>query len=161
MEMWNDYTVIDLEMTGLSVKEDRITEIGAVRVQNGQIADTYGMLVNPHRPIPQRITEITGITDAMVENAMEPDEAIGGLIDFIGEDVIVGQNVIFDYSFLKQWAVNRKRPLELKALDTLKLARKLLPQEQPKNLEALCSYYQIRREQGRSEEHTSELQSQR
>ena len=49
MEMWNDYTVIDLEMTGLSVKEDRITEIGAVRVRNGQIADTYGMLVNPHR----------------------------------------------------------------------------------------------------------------
>lgn len=148
MEMWNDYTVIDLEMTGLSVKEDRITEIGAVRVRNGQIADTYGMLVNPHRPIPQRVTEITGITDAMVEDAMEPDEAIGGLIDFIGEDVIVGQNVIFDYSFLKQWAVNRKRPLELKALDTLKLARKLLPQEQPKNLEALCSYYQIRREHG-------------
>ena len=89
MEMWNDYTVIDLEMTGLSVKEDRITEIGAVRVRNGQIADTYGMLVNPHRPIPQRVMEITGITDAMVEDAMEPDEAIGGLIDFIGQDVIV------------------------------------------------------------------------
>ena len=146
--MQNDYIVLDLEMTGLNVKEDRITEIGAVRVKNGVVVETYGMLVNPHRPIPERVQELTGITDEMVADAMEPEEAIGGLIDFIGENVIVGQNVMFDYSFLKQWAVNQKRPLTLSALDTLKLARKLLAAEQPKNLEALCSYYQISRQTG-------------
>lgn len=145
---WNNYTVIDLEMTGLSVKEDKITEIGAVRVRNGVVTETYGMLVNPHQPIPARVSEITGITDEMVRDAMEPDEALGGLFDFIGDDVIVGQNVKFDYSFLKQWAVNHRKTLELRALDTLKLARKLLPSEQPKNLEALCNYYGIERVHG-------------
>lgn len=145
---WNQYTVIDLEMTGLSVKEDKITEIGAVRVRDGSITETYGMLVNPHQPIPARVSEITGITDEMVKDAMEPDEALSGLLEFIGDDVIVGQNVKFDYSFLKQWAVNHKRPLALYAFDTLKLARKLLPSEQPKSLEALCSYYGIERVHG-------------
>lgn len=146
MESWNNYTVVDLEMTGLAVKEDKIIEIGAVKVRDGQVTETYGMLVNPHRTIPEEIQQITGITNEMVEHAMEPEEAIPGLLVFIGEDVIVGQNIIFDYSFLKQWAVNQKMQLELKAYDTLKYARKLLPPEQPKNLEALCSYYGIARE---------------
>lgn len=141
-----NYTVIDLEMTGLSAKTDKILEIGAVRVRGGKIVDTYGMLVNPHVPIVERITELTGITNEMAASGMEPDEAVQGLLDFIGEDVIVGQNVTFDYSFLKQWAVNHKRKLEMKAYDTLKIARKLLPSEQPKNLEALCTYYGIKRE---------------
>ncbi len=146
MENWNDYTVVDLEMTGLAVKEDKIIEIGAVKVRDGQVTETYGMLVNPHKTIPARVQEITGITNEMVEHAMEPEEAIPGLLKFIGEDVIVGQNIIFDYSFLKQWAVNQKMQLELRAYDTLKFARKLLPPEQPKNLEALCTYYEISRE---------------
>lgn len=142
----SDYTVIDLEMTGLSPKTDRIIEIGAVKVRDGKIADTYAMLVNPEMKIPERVVELTGITDEMVKNGEELDKAVQGLIDFIGDDVIVGQNVQFDYSFLKQWSVNHKIHLELKAYDTLKLARKLLPAEQPKTLEALCSYFEIKRE---------------
>lgn len=141
-----NYTVIDLEMTGLSAKTDKILEIGAVRVRGGQITDTYATLVNPHVPVMERITELTGITSEMAATGMEPDEAIKGLLDFIGEDVIVGQNVTFDYSFLKQWAVNHKRKLEMAAYDTLKIARKILLPEQPKNLEALCTYYGIKRE---------------
>ena len=66
-------------------------------------------------------------------------------LDFIGEDILVGQNVIFDYSFLKQWAVNHKRTFERNAVDTLKLARKFLPQEQKKDLASLCSYFGIER----------------
>ena len=141
-----DYTVIDLEMTGLSPKTDKIIEIGAVRIKNGRITESYAKLVNPHRSIPERVTELTGITDEMVADAVEEDEAVSGLLDFIGEDIIVGQNVVFDYGFLKQWAANHKRKLELTACDTLKIARKLLSQEQPKNLEALCTYFGIKRE---------------
>lgn len=141
-----NYTVIDLEMTGLAVKTDKVIEIGAVRVRGGKRKETYAMLVDPKRPIPEDVTRLTGITDAMAARGEETDTAIGGLLDFIGEDLIVGHNVSFDYRFLKQWAVNKKRSLELYACDTLKIARKLLPPEQPKNLEALCSYFGIGRQ---------------
>ena len=141
-----NYTVIDLEMTGLSAKNDKIIEIGAARVRGGQVTDTISMLVNPKQHIPQRVQDLTGITDADVENAADMDEAVENLLDFIGEDVILGQNVTFDYSFLKQWAVNHKRPLELYAYDTLKLARKCLPPEQSKKLEDLCIYFGVNRE---------------
>lgn len=140
-----NYTVIDLEMTGLSAKTDKVLEIGAVRVRSREIADTFGTLVNPHVPIDARITELTGITPEMAAGGMEPDDAIPALLDFIGDDVIVGQNVTFDYSFLKQWAVNHKLKLEMRAFDTLKIARKILPPKQPKNLEALCIFFEIQR----------------
>ena len=68
------------------------------------------------------------------------------LLDFIGDDIILGQNVTFDYSFLKQWAVNHKRTLSLNAYDTLKIARKCLPAEQSKKLEDLCEYFGVNRE---------------
>lgn len=143
-----DYTVIDLEMTGLSAKRDKVIEIGAVHIRNGKMAETYATLVNPQLPIPLGVTELTGITDDMVRrDGITEDEAIGGMIDFIGDDVIVGHNVGFDYSFLKQWAVNKKRPLAVLACDTLKIARQVLPRLESKTLENLCVYYQIRREQ--------------
>lgn len=140
-----DYTVIDLEMTGLSVKSDYIIEIGAVKVRDGIVVDTLSTLVNPKCHIPQKVQELTGITDEIVENAADMDESVDKLLKFIGDDVIVGQNVIFDYSFLKQWAVNKKRSLKLNAYDTLKLARRCLPAEQPKKLESLCEYFEIER----------------
>lgn len=143
-----NYVVIDLEMTGLSPKTHRIIEIGAVKVKDSAIVQTFGTLVDPRRPIPGRVQELTGITDDMVRGQKEQDEAIAELLSFLGDDLIVGQNVTFDYSFLKQWAVNKKIPLEKRACDTLKIARSLLPPEQPKNLKALCEYFGISREQG-------------
>ena len=122
-----DYTVIDLEMTGLHPKNDKIFEIGAVKVRDG------------------KVIELTGITQKMAEEGQALDEAVAVFLDFCGEDIIVGQNVIFDYSFVKQWAINHKRPLEMKAWDTLRLAQSLLPKEQPKKLEALCEYFHIER----------------
>lgn len=141
-----DYIVFDLEMTGLQVKVDKIIEIGAVKVLNHQLVDTYQCLVNPRQPIPQKVAEITGITNEMVADAMDMDQAVAGLLDFIGDLPIVGHNVSFDYSFIKQWAVNQKRDLELPAVDTLKLARRVLPGEQSKKLESLCTYYGIERQ---------------
>ena len=109
----NNYTVIDLEMTGLAPKQDKVIEIGAVKVKNGQITETYGTLVRPIRPIPKKVTLLTGITAEMADGGMEEDEAMKKLISFIAEDVIVGHNISFDYSFIKQWAVNQKIGLEI------------------------------------------------
>ena len=140
-----DYTVIDLEMTGLQPKTDKIIEVGAVKVRKGQVVGTLEFMVDPGCPIPEKIQELTGITDEMVCGGKTEDEAVEELLEFIGDDILVGQNVIFDYSFLKQWAINHKRPLEMKAWDTLRLAQKLLPKDQPKKLEALCTYFHIER----------------
>ena len=143
--MINEYVVLDLEMTGLSAKTDQIIEIGAVKIKDNQVVETMECLVNPKCKIPTRVVELTGITDEMVQSARERDEAIRELIAFIDGQILVGQNVNFDYSFLKQWAVNHKCPLEARACDTLKLARVLLPADQPKKLENLCQYFGIER----------------
>lgn len=140
-----DYVVIDMEMTGLSAKQNKVIEIGAVRVRDGKVTDTLELFVNPKCRIPEKITELTGITDEMVKTGLPEDEAMEQLLSFIGEDVIVGQNVNFDYSFLKQWEVNHKRKIERIGCDTLKIARHLLPPEQPKKLENLCEYFHIDR----------------
>lgn len=143
--MISDYVVLDLEMTGLSAKTDQIIEIGAVKIREHKITETMECFVNPKCPIPTRITELTGITDEMVLQGEERDAAVGNLLRFIDGNIIVGHNINFDYSFLKQWAVNNKRTLTLQGCDTLKLARALLPAEQSKTLESLCVYFGIER----------------
>ena len=112
-----NYTVIDLEMTGLSAKNDKIIEIGAARVRGGEIVDMISTLVNPKQHIPQRVQELTGITDSDVENAADMDAAVDNLLDFIGDDIILGQNVTFDYSFLKKAAVNEGMEFEKQGID--------------------------------------------
>ena len=143
--MINEYVVVDLEMTGLSAKTDQIIEIGAAKIKDNQVIETMECLVNPKCKIPTRVVELTGITDDMVQSGRDKDEAINELLNFINGQILVGQNVNFDYSFLKQWAVNHKRPLEAMACDTLKIARVLLPPDQPKKLENLCQYFGIER----------------
>ena len=146
IETLDSYTVIDLEMTGLSAKRDKVIEIGAVRVRNRQVVDTYGTLVNAKCEIPQKVRELTGITDEMVADGMDENEAMQKLLDFIGEDILVGHNIRYDYSFIKQWAVNKRIPLELYACDTLQIARMLLAPDLSKKLDDLCEYFHIERE---------------
>ena len=141
-----DYVVIDLEMTGLNVKTDHILEVGAVKVRNHHAVDQFGAILRQNIKIPEKVTELTGITETMVQEGAEKENAMKQFFEFIGDDIIVGQNVIFDYSFLKQWAVNHNMPLERNAVDTLKLARKFLPREQKKDLESLCAYFGVKRE---------------
>lgn len=143
--MIENYVVIDLEMTGLRAKTDRILEVGAVRVRNGRMTDTYTALIRQREKLPEKIVELTGITDEAAEGGRELDEVMEEFFNFLGEDVLAGQNVIFDYSFLKQWAVNHKRCFEREAVDTLKLARQFLPEEEKKDLESLCRYFAIPR----------------
>lgn len=142
----NDYVVIDLEMTGLNAKTDKILELGAVKVRDGKPVDFFSEIVNPKVVLSEKIIELTGITQEMADAGADLDEAVAEFLEFLGEDLLVGQNVIFDYGFLKQWAVNHKISLEKNAVDTLKLARKFLPAEQKKDLESLCTYFKIQRE---------------
>lgn len=144
--MINEYVVVDLEMTGLSAKNDQIIEIGAIKICDNQIVDTLTYVVNSHCSVPERIVELTGITNDMIREGVEREEAIPKLLDFIDGYTLVGQNLNFDYGFLKQWAVNHKRPLEAQACDTLKIARQLLPVEQSKKLSSLCECFGIERQ---------------
>ena len=144
--MIQEYVVLDLEMTGLSPKTDQIIEIGAIKVCGEQIVDIFACMVNSHCSVPKRIMELTGITDERVKSGIEREEALIQLLDFINGYTLVGQNLNFDYGFLKQWAINHKIPLEAKACDTLKIARILLPAEQSKRLSSLCEYFGIERQ---------------
>lgn len=143
--MLEDYVVVDLEMTGLNAKTDAILEVGAVRVRGGRQVEEYGALLRTEKPLADRVQELTGITREMVQAGADPERAMAEFFDFLGADILVGQNVIFDYGFLKQWAVNHGIAFEREAADTLKLARRFLPAEQKKDLESLCAYYQIKR----------------
>ncbi len=145
--MLENYVVIDLEMTGLNAKIEGILEVGAVRVREGKVVDTYGALLNTGRKLSPKVIELTGITQEMADAGEDPEEVMDAFFDFVGEDILVGQNVIFDYSFLKQWAVNHRFSFERNAVDTLKLARRFLPEEQKKDLESLCTYFSVEREQ--------------
>lgn len=146
MMLLSDYVVIDLEMTGLNAKTDKILELGAVRVRDKKPVETFSEIVNPQTILSEKVIELTGITQEMADAGAELDETVSDFLRFLGNDLLVGQNLIFDYGFLKQWAVNHKIPLEKKAVDTLKLARKFLPVEQKKDLESLCTYFEIQRQ---------------
>lgn len=143
--MIDNYVVIDLEMTGLNAKSDVILETGAIRVRDGKAVDTYSALLCIGRKLPERVIRLTGITEEMAAAGRDPEEAMAEFFAFLEDDILVGQNVIFDYGFLKQWAVNHNFSFERAAVDTLKLSRQFLPKEQKKDLESLCTYFGIPR----------------
>lgn len=140
-----NYVAVDLETTGLTPSRDRILEIGAVRVCGGQVQDTFSTFANPGMKIPPGIQELTGITDDMVAEAPTPAKAFANFYEFAGEQLLMGHNLIFDYSFLKQQAINGGVSFERQGIDTLKIARALLPQLESRSLTRLCSYFQIHR----------------
>lgn len=140
-----NYVVVDLETTGLQPGRDRILEIGAVKVEHGQVVDTFCMFADPQMEIPLRIQELTGITPDMVCGEKTPDQAVLEFLDFCGEMDLMGHNLMFDYSFLKHQAVNQKRVFEKNGIDTLKIARSVLPDLESRSLTSLCEYFQIDR----------------
>lgn len=140
------YVAVDLETTGIGAKREKITEIGMVKVEDGRVIDTFHTLVNPHRSIPERIVELTGITDEMVQDAPGIEEVLPQVIGFCEGYPLIGHQIIFDYGFLTQAAVNMKLKFEKKAVDTLKICRYLMPGEEKKNLGAACLYFGIRPE---------------
>lgn len=143
MSMVNSYISIDLETTGLNPKTDKIIEIGAVKVVNGIILETFTTLVNPGRRLEERVIELTGIDDHMLEGAPGPEEVLPGLLRFLEELPLLGHRILFDYSFLKKAAVNQKLTLEKSGIDTLKIARRYLTGLEHRTLEYLCEHYEI------------------
>lgn len=121
--------VFDLETTGLSAATERITEIGAVRVKNGEIIEEFDTFVNPERTLTQEIVSLTGITDEMLADAPSEAEALEQFYRFCGGDdaVLVAHNAPFDTGFLKAAARRCKRPYRFASVDTLILARALYP----------------------------------
>lgn len=138
-----NYVGFDLETTGLNPKYDKIIEIGAVRVKNGELVDTFSTFVNPARSLPTRIVELTGIRDENVADAPYIDEILDSILQFVGEDVLLGHNILFDYSFIKKAAVNQKKAFEKQGIDTLRIAKRFLSDLESRQLGYLCDYYQI------------------
>ncbi len=138
-----EYVTLDLETTGLEPAKDRIIEIGAVKVMDGTVTEEYATLVNPQRKIPERITELTGISDEMVQGKPCIGQALTELLDFCKELPLLGHNLMFDYRFVKHNAVNLDMSFEKEGMDTLKLARILLPDLPSKSLQSLRLYYEI------------------
>lgn len=141
--MIKDYVSLDLETTGLDAKKDKILEIGAVKVENFEIVENFEMLIRPPVTISDRITEVTGITNEMVENSPYINDILPEFIDFCEDYVIIGHNLMFDYSFIKRNAVNLNLEFNHKGIDTLRIARKYLADLEKRNLDYLCKYYGI------------------
>ncbi len=139
-------TVIDLEMTGLNARTEKIIEIGAGKIRDGKIVETYERLLAPGRKLSEETIRITGIKDEMLAGCPTFAEIMDEFLEFIGDDVLLGHNVIFDYSFLKKAVINESPKgtrFERDGIDTLKIARRFLPGEQKKTLTELCAYYGI------------------
>lgn len=120
----SDYTVIDIETTGKYVNNCEIIELSAVRVRNSLIVDKYSTLIKPKKKVPAVITELTGITDEMLENAPSISEKLPEYLDFIGDDVILGHNIAtFDRHIISRYCSELGLPLlENDTLDTLQYA---------------------------------------
>ncbi|MBQ4313220.1 MAG: PHP domain-containing protein, partial [Clostridia bacterium] len=122
------FVVFDLETTGLSPASERITEIGAVLVEKGEIVDTYSSFVNPQMPIPAEITALTGITSSMVKDAPTEDVAIPDCLSWAGEDaVFVAHNASFDMGFINSACERLGLSCDYAYIDTLALSRQLYP----------------------------------
>lgn len=140
-----DYVVFDFETTGISWMSDDIIEISAVKVQQGSVTDTFSTLVNPNRPIPFGATMVNGITDDMVEDAPDIEEALESFLNFIGDEVLVGHNIAsFDLKFLYQAAERLSgKTVNNDYIDTLYMARTCLPQLKHHKLTDIASHFQI------------------
>ena len=121
------YCVLDLETTGFSFRTEKITEIGIMKIKNGEVIDEFSCFVNPEKPIPQRVVEVTNITDDMVKDAETIDKVFPKMMDFIGDSVLVAHNADFDIGFLKYNATQLGYTLNNTYLDTLRLAKELFP----------------------------------
>ena len=122
------YCVLDLETTGLSAKTEKITEIGIMKIVNGEVVDKFSEFVNPEKHIPERVQEVTHITDDMVIDSPKIDEIFPRVLEFIKGSVLVAHNATFDIGFLKNVAKNLGYEFDYTYVDTLPLARKLYPE---------------------------------
>ena len=124
----SDFTVVDIETTGLSATDAEILEISALRYRGDRFAASFSSLLKPSAPIPYFITQLTGITNAMVKDARERKGVLREFFDFVAGDVIIGHNVNFDVNFLyDELCLHLGCDLKNDYVDVLRLSRKYLP----------------------------------
>jgi DNA polymerase-3 subunit epsilon len=138
------FVVTDTETTGLKAEEHRIIEIGAAKVEDGDVVDRFQRLVNPQRSIPGRITKLTGITTGMVFEAPTMEEVMPDYLDFLGDGILTAHNLSFDKGFLEAECERLGQGgLSNETLCTVRLARRLLPGLDSKGLSRLVQFYDI------------------
>jgi DNA polymerase-3 subunit alpha (Gram-positive type) len=140
-----DFVVLDLETTGAKTPPARVTEVGAYRVKNGEVAESFHSLVNPETPIPPFIVSLTGISDAMVAGAPKFAEIVDDVLRFIGDSVIVAHNARFDMAFLNYeiGRVYRDCKLANPSLCTVQLSRGLVAEVENHKLKTMANYYAV------------------
>ncbi len=137
----DEYIVFDIETTGLSSNNDRITEIGACRVRSDRVTDIFQSFVNPQIPIPREITELTGITDDMVKDAPVIGYVLKDFIDFCGEyPTLVAHNAGFDCSFINAACKENNFTFKYKQIDTVPLCRKAFPELKKVKLDIVAEH---------------------
>lgn len=140
----DNYVLVDIETTGLSPIYDDIIEIGAIKVINNKMVDEYNQLIKIDRNLPKMITDLTGITDEMLETGKMPSIVLEEFVNFIGDDVIIGHNVNFDLGFLyNKCKKYLGYTLNNDYIDTLYLARKLVPNSINHKLGTLAKLFNI------------------
>ena len=140
------YVVFDLETTGFSSKNDKIIEIGAVKIKNGEIIGNFSEFVNPKRPIPYKIIELTGINDDMVRNAETIEEILPKFLEFIGDSVVVAHNASFDCSFISKNCNDLGLTFEPTIVDTVPLCRFLYPELKSVKLNIVAKHLGVKLE---------------
>lgn len=144
----DDYTVIDIETTGLDPSFDEIIELAAIRVRDGNIADSFSSLVKPTHEVSDFISALTGIDNDMLSDAPTIHEVLPKYIEFIGDDIVIGHNVNFDINFLYDACTkNLSYPFPNDFLDTLRISRKKIVDIKSHSLGSLLNYFDIRQEQ--------------
>ena len=139
----DEYVAFDIETTGLYVKRDAITEIGAVVIRNGEVGERFQTFVDPGRHLTPEIIALTGITDAMLQGAPQPVEALGAFLDFVGERPLVAHNAEFDIGFIREGCRAAGLTFTPTYVDTLILAQNLLPELGKYKLDIVAEHLQL------------------
>lgn len=137
------FVVFDIETTGFSPVTNRIIEIGAVKVEDGQITDRFSTFVNPEVPIPFEIEKLTSINDSMVMDAETIEVVLPKFLDFVGNAVLVAHNANFDVSFIRENAERQQIPVNFTYVDTVGIARMLLTGQTKYTLDAVAKTLKI------------------
>lgn len=130
-----EYSVIDIETTGLTETEDEIIEIAIVKVKNGKIVDNYTTLIKPSKQLSNRIQEITHISNDILQYAPSIETVIPKVLEFIGNDIIVSHNAEFTMKYLK----HNIDTIDNEVIDTLELTRQLFPEIKNHKLSNVCT----------------------
>ena len=138
------YVVFDIETTGFKPRFNKIIEIGAVKIQNGKMIDRFSQFVNPERPIPYQIEQLTHISDAMVIDAPTIESVLPAFLEFCGDAVVVAHNAAFDTGYIRYFAKELSLRFDNTILDTLSLSHILLPELGKYTLDRLCKHLGIK-----------------